>query len=200
MNTPRNLPPVIGLTGVAGSGKDTVRTMLEAQGYTGISFADPMRAMLAQLLEHAGLPEEWLTDRSRKEEPIPWLGFSYRQMAQTLGTEWGRALHPDFWVRIAAMSMGSFPEGFRFVISDVRFENEAKLVRDMGGVIWRIERPGIEAVRAHVSETALASIEADAVLDNSGTLQALQMAVDWALLRAIFARNQTPMVNEQEAA
>lgn len=195
-----NFPPVIGLTGAAGSGKDTVRGMLEAHGYTGIAFADPMRAMLAELLEHAGLPEAWLTDRQRKEEPIPWLGLSYRQMAQTLGTEWGRALHPDFWLRIASMRMGSYGEGARFVISDVRFANEAKLVRDLGGVIWRIVRPGIEAVRPHVSETELDSIRVDDRVNNHGTMAQLQVEVDWALRVSQFTRDAAEPATQREAA
>ncbi len=199
MTTP-NFPPVIGLTGAAGSGKDTVRGMLEAHGYIGIAFADPMRAMLAELLEHAGLPEAWLTDRQRKEEPIPWLGLSYRQMAQTLGTEWGRALHPDFWLRIASMRMGSYGEGARFVISDVRFANEAKLVRDLGGVIWRIVRPGIKAVRAHVSETELGSIEVDVLVNNHGTIAQLQVEVDWALRVSQFTRDAAEPATQREAA
>ena len=198
--TAPNFPPVIGLTGAAGSGKDTVRGMLEAHGYIGIAFADPMRAMLAELLEHAGLPEAWLTDRQRKEEPIPWLGLSYRQMAQTLGTEWGRALHPDFWLRIASMRMGSYGEGARFVISDVRFDNEAKLVRELGGVIWRIQRPGIEAVRPHVSETELASIRVDDLVNNHGTIEQLQVEVDWALRVSQFTRDAAEPATQQEAA
>lgn len=199
MSTP-NFPPVIGLTGAAGSGKDTVRGMLEAHGYIGIAFADPMRAMLAELLEHAGLPEAWLTERQRKEEPIPWLGLSYRQMAQTLGTEWGRALHPDFWLRIAGMRMGSYGEGARFVISDVRFGNEAKLVRELGGVIWRIQRPGIEAVRPHVSETELASILVDDLVNNHGTIEQLQVEVDWALRVSQFTRDAAEPATQREAA
>ena len=207
MSTP-NFPPVIGLTGAAGSGQDTVRGMLEAHGYIGIAFADPMRSMLAELLEHAGLPEAWLTDRQRKEESIPWLGLSYRppasrpcwEMAQTLGTEWGRAQHPDFWLRIASMRMGSYGEDARFVISDVRFANEAKLVRELGGVIWRIQRPGIEAVRPHVSETELANIRVDDLVNNHGTIEQLQMEVDWALRVSQFTRNAAEPATQQEAA
>jgi hypothetical protein len=183
MTTPI-FPKVIGLTGAAGNGKDTVRAMLESNGYMGLAFADALRDMLEVLLVHTGVQPEWMTDRRLKEEPIPWLGLSYRHMAQTLGTEWGRHLHPDFWTRVTAMRMANWPCDTRFVLSDVRFENEAKLVRELGGVLWRIERPGVAAVRPHVSETALDGITVDDQIDNSGTLEQLRVEVDWALRRS----------------
>ena len=180
----RIFPRVIGLTGAAGCGKDTVRAMLEAHGYIGLAFADALRDMLEVLLVHTGVQPEWMTDRRLKEEPIPWLGLSYRHMAQTLGTEWGRHLHPDFWTRVTAMRMANWPCDTRFVVSDVRFENEVKLVRDLDGVIWRIDRPGVAPVRPHVSETSLGDVRKDDYIDNSGTLEQLQIEVDWALRRS----------------
>lgn len=179
-------PKVIGLAGAAGSGKDTVRKMLEAHGYVGMAFADGLRDMLEVLLVHTAVPAEWMTDRRLKEEPIPWLGLSYRHLAQTLGTEWGRGLHPDFWTRVTAMRMANWPCDTPFVLSDVRFENEVRLVRELGGVIWRIDRPGVAQVRPHISETELAHLVPDDLIGNDGTLEQLQLEVDWALRRSQF--------------
>ncbi len=178
-------PTLIGLIGPAGSGKDTVRRMLEDLNFTGLAFADPIRQMLRELLLSNGIDDAYIDDRDLKEAPIPQLGVSYRQLAQTLGTEWGRSLlHKDFWLRLAAAYMQSLmQEGLasRFVISDVRFENEAAWIREHGGQIWRIERPGLAPVRVHASETGIRDIAVDLVIDNGGDLVQLADRVQDAL-------------------
>jgi hypothetical protein len=193
-------PQLIGLTGYAGSGKDTVREMLELVGYHGFAFADAIREMIYALIVQNGIDDKYMNSREFKEAVIPELGVSYRQMAQTLGTEWGRALNEDFWLRLAGAYMtraatqdsysrelceaqGIPPanEASFFVISDVRFANEAAWVRERGGIIWRIERPQAVPVRAHASESEIYHIVPDAVIDNSGSMDALGSAVVRAL-------------------
>lgn len=181
---------IIGLTGLAGSGKDTVRAMLEdAHGFTGLAFADPIRQMLRELLTSNCISTEWMDKRPLKEQPIPQLGVSYRHLAQTLGTEWGRqTVAPDLWLRMAAAYIdGIASETFappRFVISDVRFPNEADWVRSRGGVVWHIHRPGIEPVRAHASESSIEQIAVDHAINNSGTLDGLAAEVARAMAQA----------------
>ena len=188
---------LIGLTGFAGSGKDEVRAVLRSVGYIGFAFADPIRSMIADLLAGVGECDGWIEDRALKEQVIPALGVSYRQMAQTLGTAWGRALRPDFWIRIAAAYMTDIqtaqrspfwidddeptPDRQHFCISDVRFENEAAWVRAQGGVIWRVHREGLAAVRAHASESEQDSIRPARTIHNNGTLDDLRVAVLEAL-------------------
>ena len=174
-------PHLIGLTGRAGSGKDTVREQLvQCHGYTGMALADPIRAMLRALLVASGTGPEWMTDRALKEQPIPAIGASYRHLAQTLGTEWGRSIAPDLWLRIADGYMRDIQrETFchmKFVISDVRFPNEAAWVRAQGGEVWHINRPGIEPVREHASER-VEQITPDRTIDNAGTLEELAAEV-----------------------
>jgi hypothetical protein len=182
MSTPTYL---IGLAGYAGTGKDTVRAMLQYLGYTGFAFADPIRKMLRQLLSDSGIDDRFIHDRAFKEVAIHELGVSYRQMAQTLGTEWGRNLVPDFWLRIAQAYLDDQVDmgGTHFTVSDVRFVNEAQWVRQNGGVIWRIERPDVVPVRAHTSEQELYHFKADTVLHNTGTVGDLHHAVVSALDR-----------------
>ena len=177
MTTPR----IIGLTGLAGSGKDTVRDMLQSDhGFVGLAFADPIRHMLGALFNITGISTHWMHERDLKEQPIPGLDVSYRHMAQTLGTEWGRQLHPDFWLRGAAEHIAAQRRlgATQFVISDVRFVNEAQWLHEMGGEVWRIERPGIEPVRDHESERQVLQIKADRVLDNSGSIEDLWKLVN----------------------
>lgn len=184
-------PFLIGLTGYAGCGKDAVRAELEKHlGFTGLAFADPLRQMLRELLSYGGVDNvKYMDDRSLKETVIPLLGVSYRHMIQTLGTEWGRGLQSDLWLRLAGgyldalMDIPNVDEP-RFVISDVRFVNEAEWVRARGGVIWRVYRPGLAPVRAHLSEAAMDLIKPDYVIHNVGTLEDLREVVGMSMVLA----------------
>lgn len=181
MNT-STLPRLIGLTGTAGSGKDTVRRMLEEHhGYAGFAFADPIRNMLRPLLADAGQSDQWMIDSDLKETTIPALGTSYRHLAQTLGTEWGRSINPEFWLQIASARLDFLQDqGLRhFVISDVRFLNEAAWIKLLGGEVWRVERPSAEPVRQHASEL-ISHINPDRIIDNSGTVEEL-----WKFVNAV---------------
>lgn len=176
-------PYLIGLTGYAGCGKDSVRALLEEHGYHGFAFADPIRMMLHELLTSSGISTDYMRQRSLKEAVIPALGVSYRHLAQSLGTEWGRCLASDFWLRLADAYMESVRTGAAHiaprgcVVSDVRFENEATWVRAHGGVVWRVDRFGVSPVRDHVSESAVATIKHDATIANHGSLDDLRRAV-----------------------
>lgn len=177
-------PLLIGLTGYAGTGKDTVREILEHRhDLDGLAFADPIRDMLTALLESCGVKTDWMTERDLKEQPIPEIGASYRQMAQQLGTEWGRSIHPDFWLRIAAAKIAMYQkyECPGVVISDVRFPNEAAWIKAHGGVIWRILRPGIDPVRAHASEALIKDLPWDYTIDNRGSIDDLIHATEGAM-------------------
>jgi hypothetical protein len=177
-------PLLIGLTGYAGSGKDTVREILEHKhDLDGLAFADPIRDMLTALFESCGVKTDWMVERHLKEEVIPEIGASYRQMAQQLGTEWGRNIHPDFWLKIAAakITMYTHYESPGVVISDVRFPNEAQWIRAQGGHLWHILRPGIDPVRAHASEALIKDLPYDYVIDNRGSIDDLIGAVEAAI-------------------
>lgn len=168
---------LIGLTGLAGTGKDTVREMLERDhGFTGLAFADPIRQMVRALLSENGFDTEYMDDRALKEQPIPTLGVSYRHIAQTLGTEWGRkCMGQRFWLQIAqAFIIDQRRQGEReFVVSDVRFANEAEWIKEAGGEVWRIERSAAAPVRDHESERHVAALDADHVITNDGTIEDL---------------------------
>lgn len=161
---------IIGIAGKAGSGKDTVADFLvQEHGYVKYSWAAPIKAALAAM----GFPEP--ADRDLKEAIIPELGVSWRHLAQTLGTEWGRKLaHPDLWLILAARHMTE-----RTVIADVRFENEAAMVRENGGVILHMtgRQADLGAAASHASEAGLWVWAKDYVIDNSYDFSVTKLTV-----------------------
>lgn len=200
MTTPTSNPTlIIGLVGPAGSGKDTVAEILQRQwrraGHVSArtAFADPIRAMCRDFLLHSGVqePDRYLFDRQLKETVIPEVGVSYRHLAQTLGTEWGQqCIGRDVWIRLLdqRLQANRAQQVTRFVIPDVRFAVEADWLRGQGGVIWRIERPGVQPVREHVSESAMELIGSDRVILNDGTLDDLCKTVGAELARLNYER------------
>lgn len=167
---------LIGLTGQAGAGKDTAAHYLcEAYGFVRAAFADPLNDMLAELLQQVDIDHAALHERALKEQPIPCLPAqpSARMLKQTLG-DWGRAIHPDWWVHHLAMRLGlhdlprSSPVHDRIVLSDVRYANEAALIAAHGGQLIRLHRDQAVPVRSHSSEQGVMDLPASADLFNHG--------------------------------
>jgi len=166
--------PVIGVAGLARSGKDTlVNFILAARGHGyRYGFADPIKRMLLALNIDCTDPF-WV---GNKEAVIPALGVSLRRLMQTLGTEWGRELiNPDLWVILAKQAL--LDNGPGMLISDVRFENEASWIRAAGGRIIHIRRVNATPVEGHVSEAGIVAEPVDIVIHNNSTLGDLQGAV-----------------------
>lgn len=169
--TPRKL---IGLSGLARCGKDTLAKMLyDAFRVERISFAEPIREALRAMM---GLTDEHFHGEL-KEVPIPWLGKSPRQLMQTLGTEWGREIVNDsLWLLIAEQKIKAFHDDMKHVVvTDVRFENEADFIRANGGVVWHITRANATKVQIHASESGIAFKPqlGDIRIENNGTLDEL---------------------------
>lgn len=175
---------IVGITGKAGSGKDTAASYLrQYEGYRLERFAGPLKAGLEVMF---GLSPSIWDDRVAKEETIDWLGCSPRYLAQTLGTEWGRQLvDPDVWVKLMEQKLLRWPHN-RFVVSDVRFNNEADMLRDHGGMVLHIERPGGLEVAEHTSEHGVDfDCSRDRRIVNDGTVADLHkkvMDAVWVLM------------------
>jgi len=99
-----------------------------------------------------------------------------RRLLQVIGTNAGREIiGDDVWVDIASeKALDALEEGFGVVLTDVRFTNEVDFVRELGGCIVRITRPGVGPVNGHISETALDGIVPDHTIVNDGTVEELQ--------------------------
>lgn len=171
---------LVGLTGRAGSGKDTVADILVfGSNFTKLSFASPLKAGLNAMF--GWTMANW-EDREWKERVIPELGVSPRYLAQTLGTEWGRTMvKENLWPELTMLVAANYP---RVVIADVRFDNEAQAILDAGGVVLRVDRNGVAAVNAHSSENPISEELVTGVIYNDGTKLELLTEVDRALYAA----------------
>lgn len=145
-------------------------------------FAQPLKDMVAGLLAQVlpGSPSIFrYVDGDLKETPVPQLsGLTPRRLMQTLGTEWGRALDKEFWVRVleARLESRNYP---RCVVDDMRFPNEYDMLKRRGAVMVRIDRPtDHEEGTNHASEGALNDHHFDHVIVNSGSLEDFLAKVD----------------------
>lgn len=162
---------LIGLAGYARSGKDTVASMLG--DYERKAFADPIRESL-MALNPLLTPTEHLADVVKRQgwDEAKVNYPEVRRLMQVLGTEVGRRLiDPNIWVHLALRGIRPSDD---VVFTDVRFQNEAIAIRNMGGQVWRVNRPGIEAVNSHSSETAMDGWKYDRVINNYGSLEELR--------------------------
>jgi hypothetical protein len=120
--------------------------------------------------------------------------YTPRQLLQLMGTECGRQIiHPNIWVN-ALMSnynkkntkeyvVGSAPNTRQWeadskypnwIITDCRFPNEVKAIKDRGGIVIRVNRPDMIAKDEHESETALDNYkEFDAIITNNSDIDSL---------------------------
>lgn len=195
---------LIGLAGPAGCGKDTAADYLcDRHGFISYSFAQPLKLMLAAMLDisYPELAEQYLT-REKKEQPIAALGKSPRELLQTLGTEWGRmTIDTDLWLNIAQIRLGSmqdqFPHARGIVITDTRFCNEANWIRYCRGVVVHVDRKAVTPVRAHISERGPDRMASDAILDNNGTINSLYLRLD-ALVEELSQRGKPLFVADDQ--
>lgn len=166
---------LVGIHGRARSGKDTLADFLvRHHNWKRIGLADPLRLFVSQI---TGIPVEDLMDGDVKEAPLPWLGGkSPRQLMQTLGTEWGREyVCSDVWLCVAERLIGeAAKQGYAgVVVPDIRFDNEAEWIKELGGTLVHLHRDGVAEVAGHKSEAGVDPSLVDLHVDNNGPLVGL---------------------------
>lgn len=152
---------IIGLCGAAGAGKDAVGKILcESHGFTRVAFADRLKVM--------ALDRGW---SGRKDD-------EGRRLLQDLGMEY-RNVDPTYWIVEALRTIDGITGNV--VITDCRFLNELETIEDLGGAIWRIERPDVGAFNDHVSEHEWRLYDGATIIHNDGSLEDLARAVASAM-------------------
>ena len=167
---------IIGLNGYAQSGKDTVaKILIENYGYERVAFADAIKDLLIKM-------NPILEDGYRLNEHVQEFGWELakarpevRRLLQDLGLGARVIIDDHIWVVAALQKMYDVDKNY--VITDVRFENEAVMVKQIFGEVWRIEREGVGPINSHVSESQLSNWDFDRIINNNGTLEDLAVEV-----------------------
>jgi hypothetical protein len=186
---------IIGLSGYAQSGKDTVAGMLIGlHGYDNRAFATPMRSALYTL-------NPVVTQHGDRLQMIVDIhGWEYakkytdaRRLLQVFGTEIGREMFGEgFWVQQAFKGLSS---SNNIVFTDVRFPNEAEMIKLMMGEVWRVERPGYAPINEHPSESSMDGWEFDRIIHNNSGLDSLKEQVKDNLADALVKYEQVKLAN-----
>lgn len=163
---------LIGLSGRMGSGKNTFADLLTKHyGYRQLAFADHLKKTAAFM---TGLPLDHFTDPELKQQQLPGFDCTSRKLQELLGTECGRAADANFWVK-TTMSKIDQPDIVDWVITDLRFPNEAAAVKAAGGFVVRINRANNPTKQSyHVSNTYLDNYAFDHVVNNNHGLAMLR--------------------------
>lgn len=194
---------LVGLIGYAQAGKDSVADQLIAwHGFTGVAFADRLKALafdIDPIVEVESMPN--LAAPTDTPVPVAARPSDYdehdpihawdvvkskeegRRFLQALGVAARDHLDVDVWVDAAMRDVDEIDGPV--VVTDVRFANEVRAIRERGGVIVQVHRPGVDAVNNHASEALArrAGQYADYTLHNDMELADLRWKVgsmlDW---------------------
>jgi hypothetical protein len=204
---------VVGFVGFIGSGKDTAADYLvNYHGFRRDSFANTLKDAVAAIFGWDRVLLEGRTAEARewREEIDTWWAnrlniphLTPRWILQHWGTEVCReAFHDDIW--IASLENKIRKTRDNIVISDVRFPNEIKAIRNAGGQVVRIKRGDdpewyqdavnvnagpsnmqwatskwkLERLKIHASETAWVGLPIDATVTNSGSIDDLYQEIE----------------------
>ena len=168
---------LIALTGAAGSGKSTVAKHLSNQQipFARTKFSGTLKKMLMQI---PNVTIDMIEGELKEEPQELFGGKTPREVMQTLGTEWGRdSVYSKIWLDSWERSICDLTY---VVVEDLRYLNEAELVKNRGGEIWRIKRPDYQC-NGHISETEMEGIEPDLTIRNSGSVKELHAMIDSVL-------------------
>ena len=167
---------MIGITGLARSGKDTIAKHLWTRyEFIRIALADPLKLAAQQAF---GLTQAQLGDEL-KDVVIPYWGIAPRQMYQQVGDSFKEKFGEDFWVKRWRLSYNVFRNTDHVVVPDVRFDNEVNEIRSLNGVLIRVVRgSGLEgAAGQHKSEAGI-TLPVNYTIDNGGSVSDLHSEVD----------------------
>ena len=181
---------ILAISGKAQAGKDTIGQMLayfftprENYNYIDYStinnwypcskwehkyFALPLKEIISDIL---GCNIHKLNDNNFKESKIEWLNnMTVRELLQKFGTGIRNTVHSDFWVNLL---FNDYYEDSNWIITDVRFNSEVNKIKNLDGIIIRVNRDSAGAGN-HISETELDNYKFfDFVITNNGTLEDL---------------------------
>lgn len=171
---------LIGVSGKKRAGKDTFYSFLSSASPKPVvrtALADALKQEIYEfVLKPNGLGRELLDSDEHKEK--------FRTILQWWGTEFRRRMfRDDYWLVKLGETVDRYADqDVVLVVTDIRFPNEFDYIKSRGGLMVRVERPGIARGdglnEVHPSETALdEETRWDSVIENNGDLSQFESLV-----------------------
>lgn len=172
----------------------------------GVGFADKLKILAARSLGLTALSEQGCVDLMDEFKEFGLIDYynatltingnlTGREYLQNIGNEARGIFGDTFWIDMVLPDPAAvegwdsdrglllerrYPGVDCLCITDLRYPNEAERVKALGGVNWEVIRPGVES-DGHASEQTLPRDLVDYVIDNSGSLADLELAVERAM-------------------
>lgn len=186
---------IIGISGKARAGKDTLAKFIGEEfkrkynrKFYEAAFAFELKNMCKFQF---GLSDDQLWGDKKEIEdgrfmratlggdPEYSIFWTPREIMQELGTFY-RKIQTDFWIKgLKKFLQNELLKGHKdFVITDVRYRNEAEFIKGKKGVIIRVDRSLDNEIQGadHKSETELDNYNFDMCIGNNGDLADLKIA------------------------
>jgi hypothetical protein len=180
---------IVGISGKIGSGKDTLADLIVKNNYNfkKKSFAFKLKIIGMTLTGAHPESSDWFTQEGKNVYLSDW-NMTIGEFQQKLGTEAIRTgLHTNAWV---ISLFADLDPDCKWLITDMRFKNEAQAVKEKGGVLVRINgdpaktRANSKRNLNHPSETDLDDFKDwDMVINNNGTIEQLEVYAKSILAR-----------------
>lgn len=173
---------IIALTGTKGSGKDTVGSLIQAmvpESKT-IAFADPIKKVIQGLfdLDKNDIDQYDKFKRGFMEYSLPGY-FRHSVPSRHIVREVGmlmRSYDEEQFCRYVLTQMIHNPNVL-WIVTDLRFDNELKMVKGLGGIVVRIQRPNYKP-DGHITEQGFADDVIDYNIVNDKDMNALKQQVE----------------------
>lgn len=210
MNGP--LSRLIGVCGKARHGKGEVSALLVERGFHEVQFSAPVKELLLhmdplvmEVQGGVGVTERLSAYVERRGMDSAKAIPEVRRLLQGLGNGAREIVSPSTWVNGFRWRWSDvLDEGLKMVVSDMRYPNEAQLIRELGGEVWKVRRGGwtemddgsqlwndfdngLGELNENPSETAVDEINADLTILNDGSLADLRYKLRQYLVRRAFS-------------
>lgn len=150
---------IIGISGKKQSGKSTLSDLLlnRLSSSVEVCFADKLKEVVRDIFiepVQGGYIDLSILDNEQFKNTKHPCGLTYREILQQVGTDSLRKLWPEIWLANYKYVVKTLNSNYDYIVTpDVRFINEAELVKRNGGILVRLTRNPLND--KHESETAL---------------------------------------------
>ena len=164
---------------------DIIANYLVNKGYIKLSFGSAVKDIVSIITGWSRDFVEGTNEERHLRETLkhPDYNKTCRELMQFIGTDLFRnQLDDNIWVNIIKNKIESNKMN-KYVIADVRFDNEAEMIKSLGGYIIQITRD-TQIKSDHISENGI-SYEPDLIIKNNGSLNDLYDNINQLLINKI---------------